>query len=117
VDADLKTVRIFPNRHQRDAQVKAGVPVEVPVAGAPFRFEASPPFGLETTFAVVTPTPLDEKDFQPAPGGFATPAGEVPAVVGAIRGARVTPGGSPGSGAPPADRPIVWNSITILIRP
>jgi hypothetical protein len=33
--------------------------VEVPGPGAPFRFEAVPPFGLATTLAVVTPTPLN----------------------------------------------------------
>jgi Domain of unknown function (DUF4384) len=117
VGADLKTVRIFPNQHQPDARVRAGVAVEVPAAGAPFRFEASPPFGLETTFAVVTPTALDEKDFQPVAGGFTKPAGEVPAVVRATRGSGGKPGGAPGATAPPPDRPIVWNSITILVRP
>jgi Domain of unknown function (DUF4384) len=120
VDADRKMVRIFPNQHQRDAQVRAGLPIEVPAPGAPFRFEASPPFGLETTFAVVTPAPLDEKDFQPAEGGFTKLAGEVPALVAATRGLRGKPAGpppSPGAGPAPADRPVVWNSITILIRP
>jgi hypothetical protein len=106
VDADRKIVRIFPNPHQPSAQVRAGVPVEVPGAGAPFRFEASAPFGLETTFAVVTPAPLDEKDFRPAEGGFTVPKGDVPALVGASRS----------TAGPASDRPIVWNSITILIR-
>jgi hypothetical protein len=112
VDADRKIVRIFPNPHQPSAQVRAGAPVEVPAGGAPFRFEASPPFGLETTFAVVTPAPLDERDFQPAAGGFSAPKGDVSALVGATRSLRAAPrpGGSP-------DRPIIWNSITILIRP
>ena len=113
VDADRKIVRIFPNPHQPSAQVRAGAPVEVPGGGAPFRFEASPPFGLETTFAVVTPVPLDEKDFQPAAGGFTAPKGDVPALVGVTRSLR----SAPGPGGSPADRPIIWNSITILIRP
>jgi hypothetical protein len=112
VDADRKIVRIFPNPHQPSAQVRAGAPVEVPGAGAPFRFEASPPFGLETTFAVVTPAPLDEKDFQPTRGGFAAPKGDVSALVGTTRSLR----SAPGAGGSPADRPIIWNSITILIR-
>jgi hypothetical protein len=178
VDADRNVVRIFPNRHQPDARIRAGVPVEVPGPGAPFQLTASPPFGLETTFAIVTPVPLDEKDFQAAAGGFATPVGGVPALVAATRGIRVQPTGpapTPGAGSTPAagaapapgptpaggastgaapgstaarpapgpvgppsasstatpasrpagvptsppaeDRPIVWNSITILIRP
>jgi hypothetical protein len=91
--------------------VRAGAPVEVPGGGAPFRFEASPPFGLETTFAVVPPVPLDEKDFQPAAGGFTAPKGDVPALGGATRSLR----SAPGPGGSPADRPIIWNSITILI--
>jgi hypothetical protein len=113
VDADRKIVRIFPNSHQPSAQVRAGAPVEVPAGGAPFRFEASPPFGLETTFAVVTPAPLDETDFQPTRGGFTAPKGDVSALVGTTRSLRP----APGAGGSPADRPIVWNSITILIRP
>jgi hypothetical protein len=113
VDADRKIVRIFPNPHQPSALVRAGTPVEVPAGGAPFRFEATPPFGLETTFAVVTPAPLDEKDFQPTRGGFSAPKGDVSALVGTTRGLRP----APGAGGSPADRPVIWNSITILIRP
>jgi hypothetical protein len=112
VDADRQIVRIFPNPHQPSAQVRAGAPVEVPGAGAPFRFEASPPFGLETTFAVVTPAPLDEKDFQPTRGGFAAPKGDVSALVGTTRSLR----SAGDAGGSPDDRPIIWNSITILIR-
>ena len=123
IDADRKMVRIFPNQFQREARITAGAAVEVPGPGAPFRFEAAPPFGLETTFAIVTPIPLDEKDFQPVGGGFAKPTQDVPALV-AARGLRVPPiagapagGASTPSGDSSAPAPLVWNSITVLIRP
>ena len=124
IDADKNVLRIFPNQFQREARISAGAALEVPARGAPFKFEASPPFGLETTFAIVTAVSLDEKDFQAVEGGFAKPKQEVSALV-ATRGISVKPveaasaaSASPpsaGSAAPPPQ--LVWNSVTVLIRP
>src|SRR5262249_34151423 len=52
IDAAKNVVRIFPNKYQKDARVASGTSVEIPLTGAPFRFEASPPFGLETSVAI-----------------------------------------------------------------
>lgn len=134
IDAEKNVLRIFPNQYQREARVAAGAAREVPAPGAPFKFEASPPFGLETTFAIVTSVPLDEKDFQMVEGGFAKPKQEVQALV-ATRGisvkpveptspppapAAALPPSSPYPAAVPAPSPppqLVWNSVTVLIRP
>jgi hypothetical protein len=118
IDADKKMTRIYPNQFQREARISAGVPVEVPGAGVPFKFEASPPFGLETTAALVTTVPLDEKDFQMLEGGFATPTQPLPTLV-ATRGIVVkAPGTSTPSAPAPASAPrLVWNTVTVLIRP
>jgi hypothetical protein len=121
IDADKNILRIFPNQYQREGRIRAGAALEVPGAGAPFKFEASPPFGLETTFAIVTAVPLDEKDFQMVEGGFAKPKQDVPTLV-ATRGIAVKPveQGAPSSASlsPTAPAPqLVWNSVTVLIRP
>jgi hypothetical protein len=133
IDADKNILRIFPNQYQREARISAGAALEVPGPRAPFKFEASPPFGLETTFAIVTAIPLDEKDFQMVEGGFfAKPKQEVPTLV-ATRGISVkpveattpppAPAAAPTSVMPspipsPAPAPqLVWNSVTVLIRP
>ena len=112
-DADKNVTRIFPNQYQPEARISAGTTLEVPVAGAPFKFEASPPFGLETTFVVVTRTPLNEADFQRIEGGFAKPKGDVVALVG-TRGVAVK---ASSAGANAAGPERVWNSVTVLIRP
>lgn len=124
IDADKNVLRIFPNQYQREGKIRAAAALEVPGPGAPFKLEASPPFGLETTFAIVTSAPLDEKDFQLVEGGFAKPKQEVTALV-ATRGINVKPveqaasaPAQPSPAAAPAPPPqLVWNSITVLIRP
>jgi Domain of unknown function (DUF4384) len=123
VHADGSILRIFPNQYQPEARIRAGASIEVPKAGAPFRFQASPPFGLETTVAVVTSGPLDERDFQAVGRGLAKPIAAVPAVV--KRGVRVQPSAQdPGTEATSAGKnsgsrapSIVWNSITVLVHP
>lgn len=115
VDADKNTLRLFPNQYQKEARIATGATIEFPSSGAPFKFEASPPFGLETTFALVTPVPLDEKDFQMIEGAFAKPRQDVPTLV-ATRGISVKPTAT----APPhqsGSTGLVWNSVTVLIRP
>jgi hypothetical protein len=123
IDADKNVLRIFPNQYQKDARVTAGSSVEVPVSGAPFKFEASPPFGLETTVAIVTAMPLDEGDFRAVEGGFAKPRQELTDVV-TSRGVRTVPADSSSSsastrstGAVPARAQLAWNFVTVLIRP
>jgi hypothetical protein len=112
VDADKKVTRLFPNRYQRDARITGGQVLQLPAPGAPFRFEAEPPFGLETTFAVVTSSPLDEKDLQ-AIENSAGVKQDLPASVRS-RGVKVGPA-TPSSAAPAAS--VLWNSVTVLIRP
>jgi hypothetical protein len=118
VDADKGVLRIFPNQYQRETKIRAGSTLEVPVPAAPFKFEASPPFGLETTFAIVTAVPLDEKDFQVIDSGFARPKQEVPVLV-ASRGLSASTGDQslPAATGVKSAPPVVWNAITILIRP
>jgi len=118
IDADKKMVRIFPNQYQREARINAGVPVEVPGSGVPFKFEASPPFGLETTVALVTTVPLDEKDFQMLEGGFTAPTQSLPTLV-ATRGIAIkAPGAAtPSTPTSPSAPRLVWNTVTVLIRP
>jgi hypothetical protein len=117
IDASKNVVRIFPNQYQKDARVSPGASIEIPVSGAPFRFEASPPFGLETTVAIVTSTPLDEDDFRAVEGGFATPKEDLTKIV-ASRGLRAVPAGSaPSSGPGSPGSQLAWNFVTVLIRP
>lgn len=113
VDADKTVNRIFPNQYQRDARLQAGQAVQVPSAGAPFKFEASPPFGLETTFAIVTSGPLSESDLQMIQRSFASAKQEAPGFL-KTRGITVSPA-TPG--APPSNSSVLWNSVTVLIRP
>jgi len=112
MDAEKNLLRIFPNQYQREARVTAGQAIEFPPAGAPFKFEASAPFGLETTTAIVTSSPLDERDFQMIEGGFAKPKQDVATLV-ATRGISV----KPTTGSSPSQARPVWNSVTVLIRP
>ncbi|MGH7264836.1 MAG: DUF4384 domain-containing protein, partial [Candidatus Rokuibacteriota bacterium] len=93
IDADRNMLRIFPNQFQRDPRIRGGEALEIPAHGAPFKFEASPPFGLETTFAIVTTVPLDERDFQTVDGGFARPTQAV-AGLRTTRGIRVADAGT-----------------------
>jgi len=113
IDGDKNVARIFPNQYQRDARIKAGQVLQVPTAGAPFKFEASPPFGLETTFAIVTSSPLEEKDLQLVQTSFASAKQEAPAFLKS-RGISVSPA-TPSAQA--AGAPVLWNSVTVLIRP
>ncbi|MDE2483936.1 MAG: DUF4384 domain-containing protein, partial [candidate division NC10 bacterium] len=62
VDAEGGIKRVFPNMYQRETRIEAGAWVQVPGPGAPFKFEASTPYGLETTFAIVTDAMLDERE-------------------------------------------------------
>jgi Domain of unknown function (DUF4384) len=139
VDAEKRILRIFPNQLQPDPRVTGGAALEVPGPGAQFKFEASPPFGLETTIAIVTPVPLDDRDFVAAEGFFAKPRQEVPELL-TSRGIRLRPTdgaasggalpgpaavgapsgatGAVGSGSPAVlGDSLVWNYVTVLIRP
>jgi hypothetical protein len=66
VDAAGRFLRVFPNKSEPN---NAGAALEIPGRGAPYRFVAAPPFGLETTVALVTSQPLDEREFRVAAGG------------------------------------------------
>ncbi|HSF06186.1 MAG TPA: DUF4384 domain-containing protein [Methylomirabilota bacterium] len=109
IDADKNVTRIFPNDHQRDASVSGTGPIEVPGPGAPFTFEASPPFGLETTLALITAAPLDEASLQAVGLGLRRPT---PETLARTRGAAAR-GASAGSSSPA----YVWNTVTVLVRP
>ncbi|MBM2802259.1 MAG: hypothetical protein HW419_152 [Deltaproteobacteria bacterium] len=110
-DAERNVTRIYPNQFQPQAIIRSGQTLQVPAPGANFKFEASPPFGLETTFAIVTTTPLSDADLQSIQNGFTGPKQEVPAVL-KLRGIAVAP-----SGAVAAVPPVQWNSVTVLVRP
>ncbi len=112
-DAEKSVARIFPNQYQQDARIHAGQALQVPGAGAPFKFEASPPFGLETTFAIVTTAPLAEKDLQLIQTSFASAKQEAPTFLKS-RGISVV---STAPSAQAAGAPVLWNSVTVLIRP
>jgi hypothetical protein len=114
IDGDKNVTRIFPNQYQRDATIRAGQVLQVPAAGAPFKFEASPPFGLETTFAIVTPAPLAESDLQMIQASFASAKQVAPSILQA-RGIAVSPAGSSAPVAPSSS--VLWNSVTVLVRP
>jgi hypothetical protein len=113
VDGDKNVNRIFPNQYQADPRIRAGQALQLPGPGAPFKFEASPPFGLETTFAIVTAAPLNDADLQTIQNSFASAKQEAPALL-KTRGIAVSPAGP---GAPPARSAVLWNSVTVLIRP
>ncbi|MGH7307632.1 MAG: DUF4384 domain-containing protein, partial [Candidatus Rokuibacteriota bacterium] len=109
IDAERNVTRIFPNEHQRDARVQGAAPIEVPGPGAPFTFEVSPPFGLETTLALITAAPLDEASLQTVGIGLKRPTPE------AVAGARaIAVRGVPAESSSPA---YVWNTVTVLVRP
>ena len=110
-DAEKNVTRIFPNQFQPQSIIRPGQTLQVPVPGANFKFEASPPFGLETTFAIVTTTPLSDGDLQAIQNGFTGSKREVPAVL-KLRGIAVSP-----AGAVAAAPPVQWNSVTVLVRP
>jgi hypothetical protein len=111
IDADKHFSQIFPNQFQQEARVQAGQVLQVPSAGAQFKFEASPPFGLETTFAIVTAAPLSDADLQAIQNGLGGPTQEVPAFL-KTRGIGVV-SAAPTAAAPP----VQWNSTTVLVRP
>jgi hypothetical protein len=107
IDAGKNVTRIFPNEYQSEARIPAGAALEVPAPGAPFRFEASPPFGLETTLAFVTVSPLDERGLRDIGSGLQQPA---------TRGISVRPVGGMAP-ADPSSPGYVWNTVTVLITP
>ncbi len=110
-DAEKGISQIFPNQYQREARIQPAQVVQVPAGGAPFKFEASPPFGLETTFAIVTSGPLDENDLQAIQNGLTGPQRDVATVL-KTRGIGVVPATTAAAGAP-----VQWTSTTVLIRP
>jgi len=103
VDGSNRATRIYPNDYQREASVQAGRTVSVPPDGATFRFEASPPFALETTLAIVAPTPLTEAQLRMVAQGLAAPTTRS----AVIRGVQQST--SPGN--------VAWGAVTVLIRP
>jgi hypothetical protein len=116
VDAAGRLLRVLPNKSEPNNQVRAGTALEIPGRGAPYRFVAAPPFGLETTVALVTSQPLDEREFRVAEGGFSEPVQEIPALV-TTRGLRLAPSSTAPSGASAAGPITVWDAVTVLIRP
>lgn len=114
IDGEKNASRIFPNAYQPNPAIRAGQVIQLPQPGAPFKFEASPPFGLETTFAIVTPVPLGENDLTMIQGSFAN-ANQVGPTLARVRGIAVSPagGGAPVGGS----NAVLWNSATVLIRP
>jgi hypothetical protein len=112
IDGEKNVNQIFPNQFQADPRIRGGQALQVPQAGAPFKFEASPPFGLETSFAIVTPVPLNDGDLQSIRASFASAKQIAPAIL-QTRGIAVTAA----SGAAAPSSSVLWNSVTVLIRP
>lgn len=108
VDAQNAATQLYPNDYQPEARIAGGAALEVPPAGAPFRLEASPPFGLETTVAIVAPAPLDAAALEAVSRGLSRPA------QGTLRGIAVRPAPTAG---PSGSRGLVWNAVTVLVRP
>jgi hypothetical protein len=108
VDAQNAATQLYPNDYQPEARIAVGAALEVPPAGAPFRLEASPPFGLETTVAIVAPAPLDAAALETVARGLSRPA------QGTLRGIAVRPAPTAG---PSGSRALVWNAVTVLVRP
>lgn len=109
IDGDKQVNQIFPNPYQPNPTIRAGEVVQLPQAGAPFKFEAAPPFGLETTFAIVTPAPLTDSDLQMVQASFATPS-QVGPTLARTRSISA-------NGASATSNSVLWNSATVLIRP
>ena len=101
VDAEGRVVRIFPNDHQSNARIEA-TSLEVPAGDSPARFEASPPFGLETTVALLAGSPLEPRTLREIATALSQAATSRAPVAGA-------------SAAPLAG--LLWGSVTTLIRP
>jgi hypothetical protein len=101
VDAEGRVVRIFPNDYQRDARIEA-TSLEVPAPGGPIRFEASPPFGLETTVALVATSPLERQTLREIATALSQAA---------------TPRAPAASAGPAPLAGVLWSSVTTLIRP
>ena len=108
VDGEKHVNRIFPNPYQPNPNIRAGEALQLPQPGAPFKFEAAPPFGLETTFAIVTPSPLTDSDLQMIQASFANP-NQVGPTLARTRGI--------GPSVATANNSVLWNSATVLIRP
>lgn len=109
IDGEKQVNQIFPNPYQPNPTIRAGEVVQLPQPGAPFKFEASPPFGLETTFAIVTPAPLTDNDLQMVQASFATPS-QVGPTLARTRSISA-------NGASATSSSVLWNSATVLIRP
>jgi Domain of unknown function (DUF4384) len=116
VDSDQNLLRIFPNQYQPEARIAADTGIEVPAAGAPFRFEASPPFGLETTFAIVTAVPLSPQEFQVVEAGFGKPTVSLRSLV-TTRGIAVKAADAAVTGGAAETPALAWSYVTVLIRP
>lgn len=110
IDGEKQVNQIFPNPYQPNPAIRAGEAVQLPQPGAPFKFEASPPFGLETTFAIVTPAPLTDGDLQMVQASFATPS-QVGPTLARTRSIAANGGGDASNNS------VLWNSATVLIRP
>lgn len=109
IDGEKNVNRIFPNPHQPNPRIRAGEVLQLPQPGAAYSFEASPPFALETTFAIVTPAPLADGDLQTIQASFATP-NQVGPTLARTRGVSAPAAGT-------ANNSVLWNSATVLIRP
>jgi len=113
IDGSNHVTRLFPNDYQREARVSAGTTLSVPADDAPFKFEASPPFALETTFAIITPAPLSDLDIRMVVQGLGQPDTRQ----STLRSLRDMAGDAPMTPSSGRAGRIVWSSVTVLIRP
>jgi hypothetical protein len=101
IDAEGRVVRIFPNDQQREARIDP-TSLEVPAPNGPARFVASPPFGLETTVALVAASPIEQAALR-----------EIAATLSRAASPRAA---GPGPSPTPVTG-VLWSSVTTLIRP
>jgi hypothetical protein len=73
LQADGKSVLLFPNQHHEDARIPAGQTVEVPGPDSAFRLRIGDPTGKEMLKAIVSEQPLKAQEIERAKTQDVTP--------------------------------------------
>ena len=62
LDASGNTIQLFPNDRESADQLQANQEMEIPSAGAGYRFAVQPPFGTEQLVAIASIVPIPETE-------------------------------------------------------
>ena len=62
LDASGNTIQLFPNSRESADQLQANQEMEIPSAGAGYRFAVQPPFGTEQLVAIASIVPIPETE-------------------------------------------------------